>query len=138
MRRLVLALVAPLATAAAIAVTSSPVAAAQMPNQILGYDVTARATWTDPSTLQVHRYYTVTINFSHRGPTEARVTEIADGAGIDSDHAWFKGNGTDTFTGTVVGGLVGQPVHFQLILYKRGTHHALEVVDTLTIGPFSN
>lgn len=138
MRRLVLALVLPLAAAALLAAASSTVAAAPVPDQIVSYDVTAGATWTDPNTLQVHRYYTVTIDFTHRGSTEARVTETADGAGIDSDHAWFKGSRSDTFTGTLVGGLVGQPVYFELILYERGTHHALAVTDTLTIGPYTS
>lgn len=137
MRRLVLALVS-LAAVALVAAASSTVAA-PLPSQIASHEVTPGGTWTDPNTLQVHRYYTVTINFSHSGPIEARVTETtADEAGIDSDHAWFKGKGVDTFSGSVVGGLVGQPVYFKLLLYQRGAHHTLQVVDSLTVGPYSS
>lgn len=69
MRRLVLALVSSLAVAGLAAVTSSSVAAAPTPNAIVTAQVTAGGTWTDPNTLQVHRYYTVTIDFGHRGST---------------------------------------------------------------------
>lgn len=141
MRRLVLALVSSLAVAGLAAVTSSSVAAAPTPNAIVTAQVTAGGTWTDPNTLQVHRYYTVTIDFGHRGSTEARVTQYAaptDEVGIDSDHAWFKGSGADTFVGSVVGGLVGQPVYFKLFLYQRGPHRQLHVVDSLTLGPYTS
>ena len=139
MRRLLIALMSSLAAVALAAVVSSTGAAAPLPNEIVGYSVTPSGTWLDPTTLQLHRYYTVTITFSHRCPTEARVTErAADGTGIDSDHTWFRGKGTETFRGSVVGGLVGQPVYFELLLYVRGAHHALQVADSLTVGPYSN
>lgn len=141
MRPLVLALVASLAAMVVAGATSSTLAAAPTSTAIVSHEVAAAGTWTDPNTLQVHRYYTVTIDFSHRGLTEARVTEYAaasDEVGIDSDHAWFRGNGLDTFAGSVVGGVVGQPVYFKLLLYKYGAHHTLQLVDSRTIGPYTS
>lgn len=139
MRRLLIALMSSLAAVALAAVVASAGAAAPLPNEIVGYAVTPSGTWLDPDTLQFHRSYTVTVSFSHRGPTEARVTETAaDETGIDSDHTWFRGKGTETFRGSVAGGLVGQPVTFELLLYVRGAHHALQVADSMTVGPCSD
>jgi hypothetical protein len=142
MRRLLLALLSLSAVAAlAVVATSSSIAAAPMPTEITGYEVTSGGTWTDPETQLAHRYYSVTISFSHTGPTEARVYEKDSPTavvGTDSDHAWFKGApGTDAFTGSVGAGLVGQPVYFDLFLYQRGPHHTLQVVDSLTVGPYT-
>jgi hypothetical protein len=74
MRRFVLALVSSLAAVGLAAVTSSSITAAALPTEIVTAQVTPSGTWTDPTTLQVHRYYSVTIEFTHRGSTEARVT----------------------------------------------------------------
>ena len=140
MRRFLFALTLSLAVAGLIAAaTTSSVAAAPASSEITSYVVTPGGTWADPATQLMHRYYSVTINFSHRGLMEARVTEKdAEMAGIDSDHAWFRGSGTEAFTGSVVGGLVGQPVYFELLLYKYGPHHTLQVVDSMTIGAYTS
>jgi hypothetical protein len=143
MKWVVLALVSSLAVAALIGATSSPISASRTTTTaIVGYQVTPDGTWTDPSTLEVHRSYNVAITFSHRGQTLAQVIAHAgDGAWGDSIHHRYAGNGTDTFSASVVGGLVGQPVYFELLLSQyvgHGAHQSLQPVDILTVGPYTN
>jgi hypothetical protein len=113
MKRLVLAFVASLAVVGLGGVTSSTGSAARVATTaISGYQVMPGGTSTDPYTLQVHRSYNVAITFTHRGATVAQVVARA-----------------------------GQPVYFDLLLGQYGGHGAhgeLQLVDTLTVGPYSN
>jgi hypothetical protein len=144
MRRLTLALfLLALGTAALIATVTSPkTQAAATPTEITSYQVTPTGTWTDTDTQVVHQVYEVTINFSHTGPTEARVYEKdtpTATVAMASDAAWFKGApSSDTFHGYVFAGLPGQTVYFDLILYQRGPHHALKVVDSIALGSYTS
>ena len=135
MRRLFFLLGVGLLAAALLAASS----VAAPPQTAIGtYDVAAAGTWTDPYDGQAYRVYQLTVAFTHKGPAELRVYEVVNGSRVDSNHLWFHGSGADTFTGTVTGGAPGQEVGFELVVGARGPHHELVVLDSMTIGPYSD
>jgi hypothetical protein len=112
--------------------------AAKVQDSISGYTVTCDGTWTDPGTGEVHEVYGVTVTFTHAGPRELRIYETAGAGYIDSDHGWFQGQGTDTFPGSLAGGLSGQSVSFDLFVLKadRRTHSLIPTASAQT-GTYS-
>jgi hypothetical protein len=112
----------------------APVAAAPPSDSIGSWQVTCGGTIQSGS--ELHRVYSVSMTFDYTGKKEARIYEYSQGAAIDSDHAWFHGNGQATFTGTVAGAPVGSTVSFVLYVLK-GSHHQLTPTATATTTTYS-
>lgn len=147
MRLFVLALVSSLAAVALTATTSSAVAAGPTLTAIVGDPVvTAGGTELcqctgDPT---LFRDYTVSFDFTHRGPVVASVYEVespdATTALGPPFNAMYRGTGADSYTSTVCGGVVGQTVYFRIVLYKYGggLFRPARVLDSMTVGPYNS
>jgi len=121
MRTFLLALVTALSAVAMTVGVASP-AAAQESNAIVDVSVQPGGTWTDAATHLTYRLYTVTVEFTHRGPIAVQVDEHAVGSGerLVYDSGGVGRSGTDTVSFQMGYGLVGQPVYVEAWLYKPG------------------
>jgi hypothetical protein len=157
-----------LAAIALTSATSSSLAAAPLPNAIVGdtsvqpgttplpnaivgdTSVQPGTTWANPDTHQTYRLYTVTVRFTHRGPIWVQVDEHAapnPGERLTYDNGSVSRTGTDTVSFTLGYGLVGQPVYFEAWLYQPATYggkppgalkHPEVIYDSQPSGTYTN
>jgi hypothetical protein len=109
------------------------VAAASTTDAITGDSVVCKGIASDG-----HEIYSVSMTFTHAGRREARIYELSGSSAVDSDHAWFRGRGTSTFTGTLAGSPAGASVTFTLeVLKLDGSTNTLVATASHTIGPYA-
>lgn len=132
---------------AAFAVAASAPAAGPPTTGIVDGSGTAVASGTctcDATPGVLYREYTVSFSFTHRGPVGAQIYEMAapttdnpPQSAIMMVNESFVGSGSDIYTATVCGGLLGQTVYFKALLVKGGPHRTMQVLDSLDFGPYN-
>lgn len=79
--------------------------------------------------------FEVTVTFTHRGPAELRIYGLLEGERNDSDHAWFRGTGADTFVGQLWAP-TPRYVEAHLLKIDHRTRSLVDIATPVTVGPF--
>lgn len=81
--------------------------------------------------------FQVTMSFTHRGSVEARFYTVKDGVRNDSDHAWYRGHGLETYA-TTLAAQTGVSFEAHLLRIDRPERRLVDVVPYVTLtGPYS-
>jgi len=87
--------------------------------------------------------FDVAVQFTHHGSTEVRAYEFDSPdatVGMDSDHLWFKGVGTDSVVLHLVGTDAGTGDRYFQVHLLQANHRDKQLVDLVTPwsgGPYS-